>query len=113
VASLGHVTPITEFEYRFEELPPGRVPFRRWRFELWHRGLLLRSGWRVTPGDAERALRTAASRRAHALIGLSALSPRTPLALSALASGATLTIDYGAVSCVLQPRGAREEQAAA
>ena len=98
------------FEYDLRELPPGRVPFRRWRWELWQGVRLLRSGWRVTPHDAERALRVAASRRAHDLIGVKPLRPEDARALDPFAPGATVRIDCGAVTCVLLPRGSDEER---
>ena len=107
------MTPTAAFEYDLRELPPGRVPFRRWRFELWHRGLLLRSGWRVTLHDAERALRTAASRRAHDLVGLRPLRPGAARALKPFGGGATVTLDCGALTCVLAPRAVEEGRAAA
>ncbi|MEA2444231.1 MAG: hypothetical protein QOJ12_1523, partial [Thermoleophilales bacterium] len=44
------------FEYSLSELPPGRVGFRRWRWELWHGAVLLASGWRLSARDARRAL---------------------------------------------------------
>ena len=116
MASLGPVTETAapaSFEYDLRELPPGRVPFRRWRFELWHRGVLRRSGWRISPADAEQALRTAASRRAHALIGVRPLRPEAARPSTPLARGATVTLDCGAVTCVLEPRGADEQRAAA
>jgi hypothetical protein len=101
------------FEYDLRELPAGRVPFRRWRWELWHRGALLRCGWRITPHDADRALRTAASRRAHDLIGVRALRPEAARPAAPIVAGATVTLDCGAVSCVLEPRRADDAQAAA
>jgi hypothetical protein len=102
-----------EFEYDLRELPPGRVPFRRWRYELWHGALLLRSGWRITPRDAERALRTAASRRSHDLIGVKPLRPENNRALAPFKPGATVTLDCGPVRCVLMPRRIDEQTAAA
>ena len=101
------------FEYDLRELPPGRVPFRRWRFELWHGAALLRSGWRVSPHDAERALRAAASRRAHDLIGVKPLRPEDARPLAAFKPGATVTLDCGAVTCVLAPRREDDAQAVA
>ena len=105
--------PAAIFEYDLRELPPGRVPFRRWRYELWQRGWLLRSGWRASPGDAERALRTAASRRVHDLIGVKALRPDDNRARPGFTPGATVTLTCGAVICVLEPRRADEREAAA
>jgi hypothetical protein len=115
VASLSAVTEAVPqpFEYDLRELPPGRVPFRRWRFELWHRGVLLRSGWRIAPADAERALRAAASRRAHAMIGVRPLRPEAARPDVAFTPGATVRLDCGAVSCLLEPRRADDERAVA
>jgi hypothetical protein len=107
------VTESPEFEYDLRELPPGRVPFRRWRFELWHGAHLLRTGWRITPHDAERALRTAASRRSHDLIGVKPLRPENTRALNPFRAGATVMLDCGAVRCVLTPRRLDAQAAAA
>jgi hypothetical protein len=101
------------FEYALHLLPPGRVGFRRWRWELWEGPLLLASGWRVTPRDAERALRTAASRRAHEQIGVRALHPDRARAVDRFIPGRTVRLDCGSVACVLVPRGADERSAAA
>ncbi|MEA2459543.1 MAG: hypothetical protein QOC95_2515 [Thermoleophilaceae bacterium] len=99
-----------EFQYGLSELPPGRVPFRRWRWELWHGARLVRCGWRLSPADAERALRTAASRRAHELIGVRPLRPERTRASGSFATGSSVRVDCGAVTCVLVPR--RDEAAA-
>lgn len=101
------------FEYDLRELPPGRVPFRRWRYELWQGTALLRTGWRVSPGDAERALRAAASRRAHDLVGVRSLRPEEARPLDPFKPGAVVRLDCGAVTCVLAPRRADDQQAAA
>lgn len=58
------------FSYVVHELPGGRLPFRRWRFELWHGAHLEAAGWRTSERDALRALRTHASRVAHRMFGL-------------------------------------------
>jgi hypothetical protein len=92
------------FEYALRELPPGRVGFRRWRWELWHGAALMAAGWRLSQRDARRALRTAASRRAHELLGLTVLRPERAQALDAFAPGAVVRVDCGAVTCVLEPR---------
>ena len=92
------------FEYALAELPPGRVGFRRWRWELWHGAALLASGWRLSPGDARRALRAAASRRVHELLGLTVLRPERARALDAFRDGAVVRVDCGVVTCVLEPR---------
>ena len=93
------------FEYALHPLPRGRVGFRRWRWELWEGALLLASGWRLTPRDAERALRTAASRRAHERIGVRVLRPELARELDRFVPGGSTRLDCGAVSCVLMPRG--------
>jgi hypothetical protein len=92
------------FEYALHPLPPGRVGFRRWRWELWHGALLLASGWRVSARDAERALRTAASRRLHELLGVRALRPERARALDHFFDGAVVRVDCGAGVCSLVPR---------
>ena len=58
------------FSYVLHELPPGRLPFRRWRFELWHGARLEAAGWRTTERDAVRALRKHGSRVGHRMFGL-------------------------------------------
>jgi hypothetical protein len=91
-----------EFTYALHPLPTGRVPFRRWRWELWHGASLLAAGWRLSPQHAERALSTAASRFAHARHGLHLLHPDRASALGRF--GATVRIECGAITCVLVPR---------
>lgn len=56
------MTPIHELElgYALYELPPRRVPFRRWRWELWHGAQLVACGWRLSRADAARAVRSRA-----------------------------------------------------
>jgi hypothetical protein len=92
------------FEYALEALPPGRVGFRRWRWELWRGAALLACGWRTSPDGAERALRTAASRRAHELLGVRALRPDRARALGVFRPGAVVHVECGAITCVLAPR---------
>jgi hypothetical protein len=92
------------FDYALHPLPPGRVGFRRWRWELWHGATLLATGWRTSPRDAERALWTAASRRVHELLGLRALRPERARALDPFRPGAVVRLDCGAGTCVLAPR---------
>jgi hypothetical protein len=101
------------FEYALLELPPGRVGFRRWRWELWHGAALMASGWRLSSRDAKRALRAAASRRAHELLGLTVLRPDRAQALDAFAPGAVVRVDCGVTTCVLAPRREVAQPAAA
>jgi hypothetical protein len=96
------------FEYDLRPLPLGRFTFRRWRWELWRGAVLRASGWRTTPFDAQRALRTAASYWAHDEIGLTPIRPEHSRARDRFVPGATVRIDCGAVACVLLPRGAAE-----
>jgi hypothetical protein len=94
-----------EFAYALHQLPPNRVGLRRWRWELWHGAALLAAGWRLTQEHAERALCTAASRRAHAQLGLHALRPdRASAVTGALSAAGSVRLDCGAVECVLVPR---------
>jgi hypothetical protein len=92
------------FTYVFHELPPGRLPFRRWRFELWHGDRLEAAGWRVTERDAARALRMHGSRVGHRIFGLRPPkdSPRTEQA--SFWPGATIRVHDGAVTFALVPR---------
>ena len=96
--------PEPELHYALHVMPPGRGGFRRWRWELWHGPRLLATGWRMSEGHAERALRTAASRFAHRVLGLHPLRPELAAATGAFRSGGTIRIDCGAVSCRLIPR---------
>ena len=49
------------FGYALYPLPPGRLPFRRWRWELWHGATLVAAGWRLSRPQAGRALRHGAA----------------------------------------------------
>ena len=91
------------FQYALRPLPLGRFTFRRWRWELWHGPVLRASGWRTSPGHAERALRAAASYWAHEAVGLRVLRPETARAHGRF--GSVVHMDCGAVACVLRPRG--------
>ena len=59
-----------EFSYSLYLLPPGRMPFRRWRWELWHGPQLVAAGWRLGRPEAGRALRVYAAEHGHKLFGL-------------------------------------------
>ena len=100
-----------ELFYALHPLPPGRHGFRRWRWELWHGASLLATGWRTTEGHAERALRSAASRFAHRMLGLHPLRPEA--AVVAGRFGAVAELDCGAVRCVLIPKAPPGAPAAA
>ena len=93
-----------EFGYEVEQLPPGRLPFHRWRWELWHGAWMLGAGWCTAPAAAERALLRAAARRVHELRGVRALRLDNARALDALRPGRTARVDTGAGLCLLVPR---------
>jgi hypothetical protein len=91
------------FSYVLHELPPGRLPFRRWRFELWHGARLEAAGWRVTERDAARALRTHGARVGHRIFGLRAPLP-APAEGPSFWPGRTVRVEQGAVRFELVPR---------
>lgn len=97
--------------YSLELMPPGRFPFRRWRWELWSGALLLASGWRTSERHAERALRTAAARVALAKRGLHPLRPEEAAASGSFMTGRPTRVQCGGVSCLLLPRGAESSAA--
>ncbi len=90
------------FAYVLHELPPGRLPFRRWRFELWHGARLEAAGWRMSERDAARALRTHGSRVGHRMFGLGEPTRDTPP--PAFRPGAAIRVHDGAVTFSLVPR---------
>ena len=92
------------FEYDLRELPPGRVPFRRWRFELWHGARLEAAGWRTSERDALRALHKHASRVAHAMFGLRPPAADTPPSGAGFRPGATVRVQDGGIAFALVPR---------
>jgi hypothetical protein len=97
-----------ELTYALHLLAPGRLGFRRWRWELWHGPQLVAAGWRVTAPHAQRALRTHASRYAHRLHGLHPLRPESAAAPESMWRGETVTVDCGALTVRLTPRAVRE-----
>jgi hypothetical protein len=97
---------VPEFSYAVELLPPGRLPFHRWRWELWQGAWLLGAGWSTAPSGAERALLRAASRRVHELRGVRALRPERARLIDALRPGTVARVDTGAGECLLVPRTA-------
>ena len=90
------------FLYAFHELPPGRLPFRRWRWELWHGARLEAAGWRMSERDAARALRTHGSRVGHRMFGLRPPHGEGPG--PAFRPGAVIRVQHGAVTFSLVPR---------
>jgi hypothetical protein len=93
-----------EFAYALYPLPPGRLPFRRWRWELWHGPQLLAAGWRLARPDAGRALRVHAAEFGHRLFGLPAPPRDAHSARRDLLPGASERLAIGAISCMLVPR---------
>jgi hypothetical protein len=93
-----------ELYYALHVIPPGRMPFRRWRWELWHGANLLATGWRTSERKAEHALRTAAARAAHRLLGLHALRPEAAIIDGVLAAGAPARVECGGIAFRLVPR---------
>ena len=91
------------FSYVVHELPRDRLPFRRWRFELWHGARLEAAGWRTTERDALRALRKHASRVAHGMFGLRPPAD-TPIAGGGFQPGATVRMLHGGIAFALVPR---------
>jgi hypothetical protein len=105
-ATLAWEMPIVEglaFSYVVHELPRDRLPFRRWRFELWNGARLEAAGWRSTERDALRALRRHGSRVAHAMFGLRPPADM-PAAGAGLRPGATIRILHGGIAFALVPR---------
>lgn len=91
-----------QFSYALHPLPPGRLPFRRWRWELWHGARLVAAGWRISRPQAARALRVHAADFGHRLFGLPAPEPRAPAA--DLRPGAAERLSIGSITYRLVPR---------
>ena len=71
--------------YALSALPPGRFPFHRWRWELWHGSHMVAAGWRTSPAAAKRALHKHASEFAQRLTAVPLqLVPRAGTPLTAL-----------------------------
>ena len=104
-------TPEPELHYAVDVLPPGSLPFKRWRYELWSGPVLLATGWRTSERAVERALRTHAARHAHRVLGLHALRPDAASFGGAFRPGAPARVQCGAVTCLLLPRVARADAA--
>jgi len=93
-----------QFSYALHPLPPGRLPFSRWRWELWHGSTLVAAGWRLSRPQAGRALRVHAAEFGHRLFGLPAPA-RDPQAGSGdLRPGAAERLSIGSITCLLVPR---------
>lgn len=105
---------VQEFHYAMEALPPGRLPFHRWRWELWQGPWLLAAGWGTAPAAAERSLLRATSRRMHELQGVRALRPEHARLLDgALSARRAAHVETGVGVCLLVPQALAGERAAA
>jgi len=100
-----------QFGYALHELPPGKLPFRRWRWELWHGSTLVAAGWRITRPQAGRALRHSAAEFGHRLFGLRP-PPRDAVAGDDLRPGTAERLAIGPITCLLVPRALESRVAA-
>ena len=91
------------FSYALHPLPPGRLPFRRWRWELWHGATMVAAGWRISRPQAAGALREHAADFGHRLFGLPAPA-RDAKAGGDLRPGAAERVAVGPITCELIPR---------
>src|ERR1700760_1951781 len=93
-----------EFAYSLYPQPPGRFPFGRWRWELWHGSQLVAAGWRLARPDAGRALRLHAADFGHRLFGLQAPPRDERSARGDLSPGTSERVAIGAVTAWLVPQ---------
>lgn len=103
-----------EFSYAVEALAPGRLPFHRWRWELWQGAWMVGAGWCTAPDAAKRALLRAATRRMHELRGVRALRPeRARLLDESLHPARPTRLDTAVGVCLLVPLALAAREAAA
>jgi hypothetical protein len=100
-----------ELSYALYALPPGRLPFRRWRWELWHGSNLIAAGWRLSRPDAGGALRARAAEFAHRLFGLPAPHADARPLRRDLRPGSTERLAIGPITCLLVPRALERPRA--
>jgi hypothetical protein len=93
-----------EFAYALHRLPPGRFPFARWRWELWHGAELIAAGWRLSRADAGRALRLQAAEFGHRLFGLPVPARDPRAGRGDLRPGSSERLAIGPISALLVPR---------
>jgi hypothetical protein len=93
-----------QFSYALHPLPPGRLPFRRWRWELWHGATLVAAGWRLSRPQAGRALRHNAAEFGHRLFGLPAPAREDAVSGGDLEPGSAERLSLGSITCLLVPR---------
>jgi hypothetical protein len=97
-----------QLTYRLHLLPAGRIPFRRWRWELWHGAQLLAAGWRVSALHAQRAMRVHALRYAHRLHGLHPLRMDQATSAEEVWGRGPVSVQWGDVRVVLTRRALAE-----
>ena len=102
-----------QFSYALHALPPGRLPFRRWRWELWHGSTMIAAGWRLSRPQAGRALRVRAAEFGHRLFGLPVPAPDLHAAAGDLRPGVAERLEIGSITCLLVPRALEPPGAAA
>jgi hypothetical protein len=93
-----------QFAYALYALPPGRLPFGRWRWELWHGATMVAAGWRLSRPQAGRALRLHAAEFGHKLFGLQAPAREAHTGAGDLRPGAAERLAIGSITCLLVPR---------
>jgi hypothetical protein len=92
------------FSYSLHPLEPGRMPFRRWRWELWHGATMVAVGWRLTQAQAGRALRLSAAEFGHRLFGLPGPAREPADGHGHFHPGSSERLAIGAITCMLVPR---------
>jgi hypothetical protein len=93
-----------QFSYALHLLPPGRLPFKRWRWELWHGSTMVAAGWRLSRPQAGRALRVRAAEFGHRLFGLPVPAPDDRMVAVDLQPGVAERVEIGSITCLLVPR---------
>lgn len=97
-----------DLTYALDPLPADRIPFRRWRWELWHGPRLIAAGWRLSVLHAQRALRNHALRHAHRVHGLHPLNTDLPGDPERTWGERQVVFDWGELRVVLTPRALLE-----
>lgn len=97
-----------DLTYDVHLLPVDRIPFRRWRWELWHGSRMIAAGWRLSVLHAQRAVRSHALRHAHRLHGLHPLRTDAPGEPERTWGEHPVVIDWGELRVVLTPRALLE-----
>jgi hypothetical protein len=93
-----------QFAYSLYAQPPGRSPFGRWRWELWHGPTMVAAGWRLSRPQAGRALRLHAAEFGHKLFGLPAPAREPSTGAGDLRPGVAERLAIGSITCLLVPR---------